>query len=108
MAMGELEKAVRKLAEKEKGWKEFLPGIYPPVADPIPDSAGKAQNVLPKSTASGGDLTESTYAARTYYPRKTLKSTDGIITWLYDPIKTIAMTDASGNSVTLKFAEPTT
>lgn len=102
MAGSELEKAVRKLAEKEKGWKEFLPDMYPP----IPDSAGKAQNALPKSSGAAGDLTEQSYAARTYHPRKTLKSTDGVITWLFDPVKSIAMVDSSGKSVTLVFAEP--
>lgn len=102
MAGGELEKAILKLAEREKGPREFLPKPQ----SPIPDSAGKGTNALPKS-GSGGDLTESNYAERTYHSRKTLRSTDGLITWLYDPIKSVSMSDASGTSVKLTFAAPT-
>lgn len=100
----ELEKAVAKLIQKEPGWKEFMPK---PGA-PQPDSAGKAVNAVPKAGASGSGLTEQNYAARTYHARKTLRSTDSLITWLYDPIKTITMVDSAGATVVLTFAEPTT
>lgn len=99
-----LEDAVKRLADKEKGWKEFLPK---PGA-PQPDSAGRAQNMQPAAGMSGGDLAEPDYKARTYHARKTLKSTDGLLTWLYDPIKTVSMVDAKNNPVTLTFAEPKT
>ncbi len=99
---GPLYAAVRKLAEKETGWKEFLPKQ----ASPVPPSAGKASNALPKSSGAAGGLTEKNYAARKYHPRRTLKSTDGVITWLFDPIKSVEMTDAAGSIVTWTFAEP--
>lgn len=99
---GDLQTAVRALSEKGEATSPFVPAA--PAR--IPDSAGKAANGVPKS-AAGGDLTEPNFAARTYHPRRTLKSTDGVITWLYDPIKTVSMGDASGNVVILTFAEPT-
>lgn len=100
---GSLNDAVRALAAKETGWKEFLPKQ----ASPVPASAGKASNALPKAAAAAGGLTEKNYAARKYHPRRTLKSTDGVITWLFDPIKSVEMTDAAGSTVTWTFAEPT-
>lgn len=77
----------------------------PRQAAPIPDSAGKAPNGSP-AAGNGGDLTEKDFSKRTYHARRTLKSTDGIITWLYSPVEKIVMTDAKGNAVVLKFAEP--
>lgn len=98
----ELGQAIRKLGDP-------LPqgAVWEPKPQaPIPDSAGKGSNALPGTGSSGGDLTEKSFAERTYYARRTLKSTDGVIVWLFDPIKTISMSDASGNPVKLTFAEP--
>lgn len=97
-----LEEAVKRLADKEKGWKEFLPK---PGA-PQPDSVGRAQNMQPAAGMSGGDLAEPDYKARTYHPPQTIKSTDGLLTWRFEPIKTVAMVDAKNTPVTLTFAEP--
>lgn len=101
MAGSELQKAIDKLVAKGPGWKEFLPKQ----ASPKPDTAGRAANALPKA-GSGGNLTEPSFAARTYHARRTIKSTDGVLTWQYDPIKTISMVDPSGTTVVLTFAEP--
>ncbi len=99
----ELEQAIRKLGDAPAE-----PAVWEPKPQvPIPDSAGKASNALPGSgNSTGGDLTEKSFSARTYYDRRTLRSTDGMIVWLFDPIKTISMSDGSGNSVKLTFAEP--
>jgi hypothetical protein len=98
----ELGKAVRLLGEKASAGGGFVPAA----PAPIPDSAGKAANVIPKGGSAGGDLAEQSYSARTYHPRKTIQSTDGVITWQFDPIKSIAMVDGSGSAVKLTFAEP--
>lgn len=74
---------------------------------PIPASAGKAPNGSPAAGSGGGDLTEKDFSKRTYHPQRTMKSTDGVITWLFKPVKSIEMTDAAGKKVVLTFAEPT-
>lgn len=100
----DLTDALRRLAAKQRqqdvqGRKE---------ASPIPDSAGKAPNGVPKgSTSGGGDLTEPSYAARQYHPRQTLRSTDGVLTFQFDPIKIVVMADANSTPVVWTFAEPT-
>lgn len=100
----DLRSAIRALGPDAAPAREFVPKP----ASPIPDSAGKGANALPKSGQSaGGDMAETRFADRTYHPRQTLKSTDGIITWLFDPIKSVQMADGAGKSVTWTFAEPT-
>jgi hypothetical protein len=101
---GDLSAALRKLAEQQR--QQDVPARKE--ASPIPDSAGKAPNGVPKSSgAGGGDLTEPSYAARQYYPRQTLRSTDGVLTFQFDPIKTVVMADANSAPVIWTFAEPT-
>lgn len=98
----ELDKAIQKLVEKEPGWKVFLPKDPSPIAD----SAGKAQNAVPKTASGGGDLNERAYADRRYHPRRVLRSTDGVLTFQFDPIKSVTMTDPTGAPVVWTFAEP--
>lgn len=98
----ELEKAVNKLVQREKGWQEFIPKPQPKITD----SAGKAANGVP--TTGGSGAKETDYAARTYHPRQAMKSTDGVITWQFDPIKTVSMADSSGSVVVWEFQKPTT
>jgi hypothetical protein len=101
--VGTFDTAVRKLERDDK-----RSGVsQPPEAEPIPASAGRAPNSIPKA-GGGGDLKEPNYAARTYHPRRTMRSTDSLITWEYDPIKSVEMVDSTGARVVLTFAEPTT
>lgn len=99
----ELQKAIDKLVKKEPGWKEFLPKE----PSPIPDSAGKAPNVLASAPSGGSGLTERAYNERTYHPRKTIRSTDGVLTFQFDPIKTVTMKPPNGEAVIWTFDEPT-
>lgn len=100
----DLRSAIRALGPDAAPAREFVPKP----ASPIPDSAGKGANGTPKSSGgAAGDLTETGFADRTYHPRRTLKSTDGIITWLFDPIKSVKFKDKAGQTITLNFAEPT-
>lgn len=102
--MSDLQRAVRQLGPQPVTQAP----AEPQQPAPIPASAGKAPNGSPAAGTGGGDLTEPDFGQRTYHPRRTLKSTDGVITWLYDPVKTIKMVDSSGKPVVLTFAEPTT
>lgn len=99
----ELQKAIDKLVQKEPGWKEFIPKE----ASPIPDSAGKAPNVIPSAPSGGSALTERSYKERTYHPRQTIRSTDGILTFQFDPIKTVTMKSPNGDAVVWTFDAPT-
>lgn len=103
MAGSDLQQAIRSLADAPARTTVSAPKEQAPIRD----SAGRAPNGI-AANGGGGDLSEQSFANRTYHARQTLKSTDGLITWLFEPIKTVKMTDASGNSVVLSFAEPTT
>ena len=102
--MSDLQRAVRQLG--------LQPATQAPAEPqqpaPIPASAGKAPNGSPAAGTGGGDLTEKDFNERTYHPQRTMNSTDGVITWLFKPVKSLQMTDASGKTVVLTFAEPTT
>lgn len=100
--MSELQQAVRRLGPAQAQQEPAAPRE----AAPIPDSAGKAPNGTPSTGGAGGDLVEKDFSRRTYHPRRTLKSTDGIITVLYDPVQTVVMQDTKGSPVTLTFAAP--
>ena len=100
--MSELQQAIYRLGPAQR---QAEPGA-PREAAPIPDSAGKAPNGTVSTGGGGGDLTEKDISRRTYHARRTVKSTDGIITVLYDPVEHVVMTDAKGNPVTLTFAAP--
>ena len=102
--MSDLQRAVRQLGPAPTA---TAPTELRPAA-PIPASAGKAPNGSPAAGGTGGgDLTEKDFSQRTYWPDRTLKSTDGVITWVYRPPKAVVMTDAAGKTVVLTFAEPT-
>lgn len=47
-----------------------------------------------------------TETARTYYAERTAVSSDGIFTFKYKPIQSVAFVDANGNPVALNLTEP--
>lgn len=102
--MSDLQRAVRQLGPAPTATAP----AEPRQAAPIPASAGKAPNGSPAAGSGGGDLTEKDFNQRTYWPTRTLTSTDGVISWQFKPVKSVVMTDPSGKTVVLSFAEPTT
>lgn len=99
--MSELQRAVRQLGPAPASETPADPRR----PAPIPDSAGKAPNGSP-AAGGGGDLTEKDFSQRTYWPTRTIRSTDGVISWQFKPARDVVMTDASGKKVVLSFAEP--
>lgn len=85
----ELEKAVRSLAEKSPGWKQFLPERQPVAPVPAQRGVGRAQVAQAASGTGGGSL-----AVRLGTPL-TVTSSDGIFQWEYSQtvIVTIEGTD---------------
>lgn len=109
MADSELQKAVNKVLLKEPLWKK---AIEPPApAQPIPAARGTgASNIAAKGaggTASASlTYTETAYADRTYWPDRTFRSTDGLITFVEGPIKSVKMLDGANNPVSFIWAQP--
>lgn len=99
--MSDLQRAVRQLGPAPNATAP----TEPRQAAPIPASAGKAPNGSP-AAGGGGDLTEKDFSQRTYWPTRTIRSTDGVISWQFKPAKSIVMTDGTGKKVVLSFAEP--
>ena len=91
-----LEKALQRLLEREPGWKHF--------GQPEPKGARPAAVGVgvPATSGQGGAFDEKDAALRTYYPVKTLISTDGLFTLQIEPIKSIRL--VSGDDA--KFKEP--
>lgn len=73
---GELEKAVRALAEKSPGWKTFLPERQPVAPIPAARGVGRAQAAQGASGAGAG------LGVRLGAPL-TVTSSDGIFEWEY-------------------------
>ncbi|MGF6694751.1 hypothetical protein M2318_004840 [Metapseudomonas resinovorans] len=67
-------------------------------------------NLVPASGGTGGGiaspLTETTYAARTFWPETILQSTDGLLSFKVKPIKEITQTDDNDLEVKQVFANP--
>ncbi|WP_068634723.1 hypothetical protein [Thauera butanivorans] len=91
-----LEKALQRLLEREPGWKHFVrpeaKGARPAAVGTGVPADGGAQG--------GGVFDEADAALRTYYPARTLTSTDGLFTFRIEPIKSLRLT--SGHNATFK------
>lgn len=81
----ELQKAIEKLLKKEKDWEAFMPK---PAVGAKPGGVGTGR---PSSSQAGGGLEESDATQREYYPGRTWRSVDGVITFFEEPIKSIAL-----------------
>ncbi|MFT3758968.1 hypothetical protein [Thauera sp.] len=92
-----MEKALKRLLEREPGWKKF---VRPEAKGARPAAIGTG--VPATSEQKGSAFEEKDAALRTYYPVKTLTLTDGLFTLQVEPIKSIRL--SSGDDA--KFAEP--
>lgn len=81
----ELQKAVDGLIKKEKGWKEF---VRKPAVGAKPGGVGVGR---PSSAQAGTGLEESDATQREYFAARTWRSVDGLITFVEEPIKSIAL-----------------
>lgn len=84
-----------------------LPAAKPVAAIPARSGVG-----MPPSGGSGGGsiagpLTETSYAARTWWPDRSLESSDGIFSLKIKPIKTVTMQDGNAATLVMSYAQPT-
>lgn len=90
---GLLEKALRRIVQEQKGWAKFVP---PEAKGARPGTVGTG---VPASAGEGGATIEEEDASlRTYWPAKTLTSTDGLFTLQVEPIKSLRL--RSGDDAT--------
>ena len=110
----DLTEALRALTEGSAGQTtrqdKKLPESRP--SPSVPARTGASGPVAQKApySSSGGvasPLTETTYASRTFWPTKTMTSTDGVFQISHKPLKSISLTDANSAAVTINFKEPT-
>lgn len=76
----------------------------------LPAKRGRADYKAPEAAVGGGiasPLTEQNYAEREWYGPKTLKSSDGILTFHVQAIKQVRTTDADGVEIIMVYKEPT-
>lgn len=93
----ELDKAIEKLTQREKGWAQFK------AAPSVGARPGTVTTGRPSSTGGtgGGAFAESDYTAREYWPERELaRTTDGLFVFLGQPIKSIAL--EGGGTATFK------
>lgn len=77
-----------------------------------PPTVGRGNYVAPPNTGRTGGgiaspLTEQSYAEREWYAAKTLKSSDGLLTFQVQAIKQVRTTDADDVEVIMIYKEPT-
>lgn len=77
-----------------------------------PPTVGRGNYVAPPKTGGTGGgiaspLTEQSYAEREWYMAKTLKSSDGLLTFQVQAIKQVRTTDADDVEVIMIYKEPT-
>lgn len=91
---GLLEKALRRLVEQSpNGWAKFQ---KPEAKGARPGTVGTGVPAAAGTTSAGFE--EEDAALRTYWPAKTLTSTDGLFQLQVEPIKTIRL--RSGDTAT--------
>lgn len=97
--MGDIAKAVRKIAGAETQSRELVPKA-PQGAKPAVVGKGRTP-----ASGSGGSapLVETTYASRTYWPDESVTSTDGAFVWQVKPIKRVTLQGGGW----IDFADPT-
>lgn len=87
----ELQKAIEKLVAREPRWKAFE---QKPTVGARPGTVATGR---PASAAAAGAASqeEDSYEAREHYPERELKSSDGLITFMWRPPKSILLKDGS-------------
>lgn len=74
-----------------------------------PATTGRGTFTKPSSTGTGGiasPLTETSFAARTYYDEVTITSSDGLLIMKVKPIRQVTSKDANGAEVVQIYAQP--
>lgn len=94
----ELQKAIERLMQRERGWQQFKPL---PSAGARPGGVGTG---LPASASGGaaGSFVEASFEQREYHAERQITSSDGLFVMRYRPIKKVVGDDAR----TLEFKEP--
>ena len=83
----ELDKAVDKLINREKGWAEFKR------APAVGARPGAVTSGRPSATGSSGDLVEPDYDARVWWPEYTVETTDGMFAYVFQDVREITFDD---------------
>lgn len=52
------------------------------------------------------NATETNSCSRTYYAARTVQSADGLMAFIYRPVKSITVVTSRGESMTIQFDEP--
>lgn len=81
----DFQKSLENLVKREKKWEAFMPK---PAVGAKPGGVGTGR---PSSSQAGGGLEESDASQREYYSGRTWRSVDGVITFVEEPIKSIAL-----------------
>ncbi|MFT3758422.1 hypothetical protein [Thauera sp.] len=92
----ELQRAIDRLLKKEPGWKNFIPK---PAVGARPGGIGTGQPASGGST--GVTLEERDASLRTYHAGRPLRSVNGILTFIEEPIESITLVDGK-----MIFADP--
>lgn len=84
----ELDKAIEKLVRREPGWKKFVP------APAVGARPGVRTTGRPSANAGQlGDLVESDYTTRAWWPEYTVETTDGVFSFVFEDVRTIVFDD---------------
>lgn len=88
----ELQKAIEKLVAREPKWKAFE---QKPTVGAKPGAVATGRPASAAGPAAAASQEEDSYEGREYFPERELKSSDGLITFAWRPIKSILLKDGS-------------
>lgn len=104
----DLSQALHELTEQAQGQTsrkdEKLPAAKPVTGIPARSGVGR-----PGGSGSGsvaGPLNESSAAARTHWPERSIVSSDGILVLRVAPIKSVKFFDANASELIVNYANP--
>lgn len=101
--MSEFQRALRRLIQREPGWRRFAGQAgKPETPAPIPAARGVAMSAGAVAQPGGSEFEEIDAVQREYWPTRVMTTTDGLFTWEVEPIKSILLADGSRAT----FAEP--
>lgn len=97
-------KDVARLSGKAPAEKKLPPAETPPTK---PSLKGLSPVIRPSSGGSiSSPLKETLYTDRTFWPVKTVTSTDGVFTVSWKPIRVVKFIDSADNPVVMEYKEP--
>lgn len=88
----ELQKAIEKLVAREPRWKAFE---QKPTVGARPGTVATGRPASAAAAGAAASQEEDSYEAREHYPERELKSSDGLITFMWRPPKSILLKDGS-------------